>query len=260
MKSRFTMVWVPGPSSDDLLALFIKRVHSKYSLSDLELDSIGSVFEAAQVNDHRLADLWADCFLAQLANFSNISRAVVLTAYVLFPCDSLLGFLASAQFPITNETAALVAVLSKPLPTSCTLKCEPGTCSLALPNVGMLGLVHSSPSKKDEAEQTGELELGLTVVPSLLGLLLKISLTNILALVDFDVQQIFAAVECKSPILLEGPPGVGKTVAIERTAKALGFSFVRINLCAETTVDDLFGSVCLVISDFFYFLNFIDFI
>ncbi|KAJ3092441.1 AAA ATPase midasin [Quaeritorhiza haematococci] len=44
------------------------------------------------------------------------------------------------------------------------------------------------------------------------------------------------------PILLEGPPGVGKTSLISQLAKLTGYHLVRINLSEQTDLMDLFGS------------------
>ncbi|MBK8156877.1 MAG: AAA family ATPase [Streptococcus sp.] len=44
------------------------------------------------------------------------------------------------------------------------------------------------------------------------------------------------------PILLEGPPGVGKTSSIEQLAKAIGKQLIRVNLSEQTDMIDLLGS------------------
>lgn len=44
------------------------------------------------------------------------------------------------------------------------------------------------------------------------------------------------------PILLEGPPGCGKSSLVTALASAAGFSFVRINLSDSTEMSDLVGS------------------
>lgn len=51
-----------------------------------------------------------------------------------------------------------------------------------------------------------------------------------------------SALSLNKSILLEGPPGVGKTSLIENLAAAIGHHIVRINLCEHTDLADLFGT------------------
>lgn len=44
------------------------------------------------------------------------------------------------------------------------------------------------------------------------------------------------------PILIEGPPGVGKTALVEQVAKVTGRKLVRVNLSEQTDMMDLLGS------------------
>ena len=44
------------------------------------------------------------------------------------------------------------------------------------------------------------------------------------------------------PILVEGPPGVGKTALVEQVAKVTGRKLVRVNLSEQTDMMDLLGS------------------
>lgn len=53
---------------------------------------------------------------------------------------------------------------------------------------------------------------------------------------------LLSALSLHKPILLEGPPGVGKTSLIEQVTAAIGYKIVRINLCEHTDLADLFGS------------------
>ena len=54
--------------------------------------------------------------------------------------------------------------------------------------------------------------------------------------------RVFAAAECGMKLLLNGPPGIGKTKIIEELAHALGYKCTRINFSANTTYEDLIGS------------------
>lgn len=57
-----------------------------------------------------------------------------------------------------------------------------------------------------------------------------------------NIFRLLSALTLKKAILLEGPPGVGKTSVIESLAKAVGFKLVRINLSEHTDLTDLFGT------------------
>ncbi|XP_052872862.1 midasin [Anopheles cruzii] len=54
--------------------------------------------------------------------------------------------------------------------------------------------------------------------------------------------RLLSALSLEKAILLEGPPGVGKTSLIESVAHTIGYDFVRINLCEHTDLADLFGT------------------
>lgn len=54
--------------------------------------------------------------------------------------------------------------------------------------------------------------------------------------------RLLSALSLNKAILLEGPPGVGKTSLIESLTAAIGYNIVRINLCEHTDLADLFGT------------------
>jgi len=57
-----------------------------------------------------------------------------------------------------------------------------------------------------------------------------------------NVVKILRGLRLGKPILLEGPPGVGKTSTVEHIAKAIGKQIIRINLSEHTDMMDLLGS------------------
>lgn len=54
--------------------------------------------------------------------------------------------------------------------------------------------------------------------------------------------KLLRGMQVSRPILLEGPPGVGKSALVSAVAAASGHRLVRINLSDQTDVADLFGS------------------
>ncbi|XP_001976018.3 midasin [Drosophila erecta] len=54
--------------------------------------------------------------------------------------------------------------------------------------------------------------------------------------------RLLSALSLQKPVLLEGPPGVGKTSIVESIGSAIGYQIVRINLCEHTDLADLFGT------------------
>ena len=54
--------------------------------------------------------------------------------------------------------------------------------------------------------------------------------------------KLLRAYQLNKPILIEGPPGVGKTSLVENLAKVTGRKLIRVNLSEQTDMMDLLGS------------------
>ena len=56
-----------------------------------------------------------------------------------------------------------------------------------------------------------------------------------------NIARILASMASDLPLLLEGPPGIGKTAVVVQCAKLLGYEVERINFTKDTSVDTLIG-------------------
>lgn len=57
-----------------------------------------------------------------------------------------------------------------------------------------------------------------------------------------NLLKLLRAYQLNKPILIEGPPGVGKTSLVENLAKVTGRKLIRVNLSEQTDMMDLLGS------------------
>lgn len=57
-----------------------------------------------------------------------------------------------------------------------------------------------------------------------------------------NLMKLLRAYQLNKPILIEGPPGVGKTSIVEHLAKLTGRKLIRVNLSEQTDMMDLLGS------------------
>ena len=64
-----------------------------------------------------------------------------------------------------------------------------------------------------------------------------------------NLARVFTANFARSALLLEGPPGVGKTAVVLLAARLLGVQCERINFSSSTTLDQLIGSIIPVCID-----------
>jgi MoxR-like ATPase len=62
---------------------------------------------------------------------------------------------------------------------------------------------------------------------------------------DAAIAELFSALVCRGHVLIEGPPGVAKTLLASATARALGLEFSRAQFTPDMLPSDLTGSMVL---------------
>lgn len=83
---------------------------------------------------------------------------------------------------------------------------------------------------------------GLTLPESPEQLLERTKLARTPSIVS-NLARMFAAVTIGAPLLLEGPPGIGKTVSVQEAARLVEKDVERINFSANTSVEQLLGTI-----------------
>jgi MoxR-like ATPase len=64
-----------------------------------------------------------------------------------------------------------------------------------------------------------------------------------------NISRIFVSGAAKAPLLMQGPPGIGKTAIVMAVAGIVGAKVARINFSANTSIDQLYGSIVPCVID-----------
>ncbi|KAJ9451414.1 Midasin [Diplonema papillatum] len=64
-----------------------------------------------------------------------------------------------------------------------------------------------------------------------------------------NMARVLAASTLSIPLLLEGPPGIGKGFVIQEAARILGHHFIRVQMSGGVTVEHLFGTTIPLVKD-----------
>ena len=258
-RSRFTEIYVPTYTETEL-RLLIRTELSKHNISANQIDTLVEVMfslrqklhEEAEwklENDIQLLFRWSDFIVKHHASVSLIHRMFLGARFFFFdqltmqrhthlfddwnknsklptnyeqyrhifqPPDAKHGAITFESIQSVDPNA------SKPLPFDIT----PDYISLKYTDV------RYSFDKIDEhgaTTPTNELRQRFYCVPTS-------TLIN-------QIARIFAATSSKTPLLLEGPPGIGKTQVVTQVCALLGKECERINMSANTSLDQLIGCV-----------------
>lgn len=247
LRSRFTEIWAPS-------------IDSKFDMAEI-IESKLCSFEDS-TSERRLISSWILSFVSWLSNIlekreSDISSIRDLVGWAQFICRTrqslglkksfihggcltlLDGLYANPKFNITptfrvegaSDAADLVIICKKKL-------CEIAQEEWCDPNesfkfIGITG-------KDSDSVQFGIHPFYIDAGPSPRLPDNYFSLEAPTAILNLG--QIMRSLQLDKPILLEGPPGVGKTSLVMALASLTGYGFTRINLSDQTDIMDLFGS------------------
>ncbi|CAF4496215.1 unnamed protein product, partial [Rotaria sp. Silwood2] len=258
-RSRFTEIHVPAYSEKELQVL-IKSEMIKHNISSNQIDSLVEIMfslrqklhedpEWKLENDIQLLFRWADFIANHHTSISLIHRMFLGARFFFFDQlpmsrhaslfedwnkNSKLGknyqeyeHLFRAPKP-TDGAITLESIESMDTDVESTLPFEVTRDYISLKYTG----VRYSCEKNDEQNQTlqtNELKQRFYCVPTS-------TLIN-------QIARIFAATSSKTPLLLEGPPGIGKTQVVTQVCALLNKKCERINMSANTSLDQLIGCV-----------------
>lgn len=229
LRNRFTEIWVPAMSDDmDVLQILEAKLPSAQKPFAPVMLTFAKVFSekfATSMNSSVLSirDLLSWCQFCSTSPLPGRESFVQGAAMVYIDALSL-GGLASQG----NEKSALadlrtqaLAELSRISAFDCTSlyhqKYEP-LVSAATFSIGPFAVL-----KGQKLDRSGQFHLN---VPTTFQ----------------NATRVLRAMQLAKPILLEGSPGVGKTSLVSAIADLAQRHLIRINLCEQTDLVDLFGS------------------
>lgn len=238
LRNRFTEIWCKPPENrEDLIniaanalqEIVSKKKSVKYveQVSTLLIDVICFMSEEIDTFKFSIRDILSWC------NFFLVNK------HLPFPIVSILGFetifldsLEMIVFDVTDEIDLLknkilnYAIKKANLISNTSFSLEELN-SLKLNSIkceeNLFGIYPFYISKNESTTDNNDFLFGAPTTKQ-------------------NLFRLLSAMSLKKAILLEGPPGVGKTSIVESLAKAVGFKIVRINLCEHTDLSDLFGT------------------
>uniref|UniRef100_A0AAF5PSU8 Midasin n=2 Tax=Wuchereria bancrofti TaxID=6293 RepID=A0AAF5PSU8_WUCBA len=252
LRNRFTEIWCPSNVSGDDLTIIVDRLLSATTLldeNDLRLKVNKCIVKFVLWFDHKFSHM--------LRNTTTIRDIVAVTQLVI----AALARSNSPCFSIYHAFSATLFDAFGTLSTRISLDCN------ALKKKAIDGLCQIIQQELDSICNVASLS-----IPATLHFDEKDSHSLIVG--DFRIpfgpakrfmpkDFTFDAMTCKQnifrlvrglavdkPILLEGPPGCGKSSTVVALAAVTGHSLTRLNLSEQTDLADLFGcDVPVILSD-----------
>ncbi|XP_058826762.1 midasin [Topomyia yanbarensis] len=234
LRNRLTEIWCRATDSkEDLIRIAEHSLRKGLSNPDANLDKVAQV----------LIDVVF--LLRKKIDKLNFSIRDVL-AWVAFICKNQSNLSLAESLAYGLETVFLDSLEMLPYETYDEIVAirQEILASLNLLIEDLLGIKQIN-LNRGTAVQSTELTFGITPFFTQLNPDQRDRQTEFMFSAPTTQKNLFrllSALTLDKAILLEGPPGVGKTSLIENLARVTGFAIVRINLCEHTDLADLFGT------------------
>lgn len=246
LRSRFTEIWVPSLDKCEV-ALIVREVLHVSSFSNVIADSmmqfmdwLNFSFNEKFPNALKVTIREILAWVKFINSFQSTSVAETFHAFVHGAFSSMLDGLGMNQQTLSNED--IMEIKSKSFiylldfcPVDFRTSIQNSVSFLVWPN---------DANKLKLVVEDNRLRLGIFSIPSNRHDL-QCSSGNYALDADctiLNLGRIMRAMQIQQPILLEGPPGVGKTSLIVQLARATGNKLIRINLSEHSELSDLLGS------------------
>lgn len=229
LRNRFTEIWVPAMSDDlDIQQIMQANLPSDYKEHATTMLTFAKEFSARFTPPYKSSALSIRDLLAWSTfcskSFLPFGNALVQGAAMVYIDTFSIGGLS----PSESETSLLNTVRSQAL--------------AELSTVSQLDCASIYSEKYQPLMTSSHFSIGPFTIakgsrytlPDLFVLEAPTTLKN--------ATRVLRAMQLSKPILLEGSPGVGKTSLVSAIADLSQNQLVRINLCEQTDLVDLFGS------------------